>query len=140
MVKYLAVSVDIDVHLKCWVMVFSKGTFTWIFRKSSVSLTHFFSFCILLQLIVPGSCIVFEPDIYVTVIAHTPFFTTPAQQVLVQGWQLTSDNLDEFLSAIQKQLQLLEDTIAEVSGIAHDYLETDRMMQVKINILSHLAQ
>lgn len=82
----------------------------------------------------------FEPDIYVTVIAHTPFFTTPAQQVLVQGWQLTSDNLDEFLSAIQKQLQLLEDTIAEVSGIAHDYLETDRMMQVKINILSHLAQ
>nr|XP_018915153.1 PREDICTED: protein SZT2-like [Bemisia tabaci] len=82
-------------------------------------------------LIVPGSCIVFEPDIYVTVIAHTPFFTTPAQQVLVQGWQLTSDNLDEFLSAIQKQLQLLEDTIAEVSGIAHDYLETDRMMQAE---------
>jgi len=35
----------------------------------------------LFQFNIPGSTFVFEPEIYVTVIAHTPFFTTPAQQV-----------------------------------------------------------
>ena len=33
------------------------------------------------QFIVPGSTMVFEPEIYATIIAHTPFFTSPAQQV-----------------------------------------------------------
>lgn len=33
------------------------------------------------QFTIPGSCLKFQPDIYVTVIAHTPFFATPAQQV-----------------------------------------------------------
>jgi len=33
-------------------------------------------------LIIPGSQIMFEPQIFVTVIVHTPFFTTPAQQVI----------------------------------------------------------
>ncbi|EGI63828.1 Uncharacterized protein C1orf84 [Acromyrmex echinatior] len=43
---------------------------------------------------IPGSRRVMQPEIYVTVIAHTPFFTSPAQQVLVQGWLITSDNVN----------------------------------------------
>lgn len=52
-------------------------------------------------------------------------------QVLVQGWQVTQDNLAEFLAAIRKQLQLLEDTIAEVSALAYDQLEALRIRQVQ---------
>lgn len=58
-------------------------------------------------------------------------------QVLVQGWQVTPDNLDEFLSAIQKQLQLLEDTIAEVSALAYDQLEAVRIRQVNLCLLTY---
>ncbi|XP_054280353.1 KICSTOR complex protein SZT2-like isoform X2 [Macrosteles quadrilineatus] len=83
------------------------------------------------KLIIPGSEIMFEPQIFVTVIVHTPFFTSPAQQVLVQGWQVTQDNLAEFLAAIRKQLQLLEDTIAEVSALAYDQLEALRIRQME---------
>lgn len=36
---------------------------------------------LIFQVKIPGSSIVFEPQIFVTVIVHTPFFTTPAQQV-----------------------------------------------------------
>lgn len=43
---------------------------------------------------------------------------------------MTTDNLAEFLAAIQKQLQLLEDTIAEVSALAYDQLEALRIRQV----------
>ncbi|KAF6215809.1 hypothetical protein GE061_000144 [Apolygus lucorum] len=50
--------------------------------------------------VIPGTSYLFEPNLFVTVIVHTPFFTTPAQQVLVQGWRVTSENVDEFLSAI----------------------------------------
>ncbi|RZF32789.1 hypothetical protein LSTR_LSTR011435 [Laodelphax striatellus] len=78
---------------------------------------------------IPGSTRFFEPIVFVTVIVHTPFFTTPAQQVLVQGWKLTKLNVVEFLSAIEKQLQLLEDNIAHVSGLVHDQLAEFRLRQ-----------
>ncbi|XP_039299468.1 KICSTOR complex protein SZT2-like [Nilaparvata lugens] len=78
---------------------------------------------------IPGSTRYFEPIVFATVIVHTPFFTTPAQQVLVQGWKLTKVNVVEFLSAIEKQLQLLEDNIAHVSGLVHDQLAEVRQRQ-----------
>ncbi|KAJ9595166.1 hypothetical protein L9F63_013524, partial [Diploptera punctata] len=74
---------------------------------------------------IPGSMYVFQPEIYVTVIAHTPFFTTPAQQVLVQGWHVTQDNLGIFLNNVQQQLEKLENTVAEVAGIAYDQIEAE---------------
>ncbi|XP_046683213.1 KICSTOR complex protein SZT2-like isoform X2 [Homalodisca vitripennis] len=82
-------------------------------------------------LTIPGSSFLFEPQIFVTVIVHTPFYTTPAQQVLVQGWQVTPENLVEFLAAIRKQLQLLEDTIADVAAVAYDQLEAVRIRQME---------
>lgn len=59
------------------------------------------------------------------------FFTI---QVLVQGWRVTKDNVGEFLDAIVKQLELLEDTIADVSGLVHDEIENVRLRQVSFFI------
>jgi hypothetical protein len=70
---------------------------------------------------------VFQPDVYATIIAYTPFFTSPAQQILVQGWQVTPQNLPQLLTILEKQLQELEDRVAEVSGIAQAQLDALRV-------------
>lgn len=67
-----------------------------------------------------------QPEIYVTVIAHTPFFTSPAQQVLVQGWLITADNVNSLTQYIEKQLYLLEERVATVTAIANQQLENLR--------------
>ncbi|XP_059469171.1 KICSTOR complex protein SZT2-like [Neocloeon triangulifer] len=78
------------------------------------------------KFIIPGSTKVFQPDVYATIIAHTPFFTSPAQQVLVQGWQVTQQNLPQLLTILEQQLQELEGKVAEVSGIAQAQLDALR--------------
>ncbi|KAL0121707.1 hypothetical protein PUN28_006892 [Cardiocondyla obscurior] len=72
---------------------------------------------------IPGSRRMMQPEIYVTVIAHTPFFTSPAQQVLVQGWLVTADNVKSLTQYIEKQLYLLEERVAVVTAIANQQLE-----------------
>lgn len=67
-----------------------------------------------------------QPEIYVTVIAHTPFFTSPAQQVLVQGWLITADNVNSLTQYVEKQLYLLEERVATVTAIANQQLENLR--------------
>jgi hypothetical protein len=80
-------------HIRCWM----DNEVLFIILK--IVFLHFVHWCILLlfllcviwnvgdiwwclfQFSIPGSNFVFQPEIYVTVIAHTPFFTTPAQQV-----------------------------------------------------------
>uniref|UniRef100_A0A2S2NRV9 Protein SZT2 n=1 Tax=Schizaphis graminum TaxID=13262 RepID=A0A2S2NRV9_SCHGA len=63
--------------------------------------------------IVPGSDkIVFEPQVYVTVIVHTPFYTSPAQQVLVQGWLINNRNFQEFIKTITTEMNRLENSLA----------------------------
>lgn len=65
------------------------------------------------------------PDIYVTVIAHTPFFMSPAQQVLVKGVRISgnSNAVEELLSSVSCQLRHLSQRIADVAGMAHDRLD-----------------
>ncbi|PSN35432.1 Protein SZT2 [Blattella germanica] len=53
-------------------------------------------------------------------------------QVLVQGWQVTQDNLGSFLNNVQQQLDQLENTVAEVAGIAYDQLEALRAESEKL--------
>ncbi|XP_032678990.1 KICSTOR complex protein SZT2-like [Odontomachus brunneus] len=72
---------------------------------------------------IPGSKRVMQPEIYVTVIAHTPFYTNPAQQVLVQGWLITADNVNSLTQYVEKQLYLLEERVATVTAIANQQLE-----------------
>lgn len=61
-----------------------------------------------------GSLLLFQPEVYLTIIAHTPFFKSQSQQVLVQGWLLMVRNLDEFLASIYSKLIMLEAQLAEV--------------------------
>ena len=40
---------------------------------------------------------------------------------------MTQDNLGSFLESVQHQLERLEDTVAEVTGIVYDQLEVLRV-------------
>ncbi|XP_049514126.1 KICSTOR complex protein SZT2 isoform X2 [Dermacentor silvarum] len=74
---------------------------------------------------VPGSCVVFQPEIYVTVIAYIPHYTPSVQQVLIQGWPLTPDNCALFLSKVSTGLSEICIVLAEATaGVAelHDQL------------------
>lgn len=67
--------------------------------------------------ILPGSQLVFYPEIYVSIIVNTPFFTTPAQQVLVQSWRVTGQNLPELCRAVLAGLVRLETAVAQVAQL-----------------------
>lgn len=74
---------------------------------------------------VPGSCVVFQPEIYATVIAYIPHYTPAVQQVLIQGWPLTPDNCALFLSKVSAGLREICIVLAEATaGVAelHDQL------------------
>ncbi|CAH1153732.1 unnamed protein product [Phaedon cochleariae] len=75
---------------------------------------------------IPGNSAVFQPNIYLTVIVNTPFFLSPAQQVLVKGVRISPDNLKEIVSYVEKQFHLLEEKIADVSAAALDQLDFQR--------------
>ena len=65
---------------------------------------------------VPGSQLLLKPDIYVTVIAWTPFIAEGAQAVLCQGCLVTPKNVDEVLQKIVNKLSQLEKRSFEVSA------------------------
>lgn len=67
-----------------------------------------------------------QPEIYVTVIAHTPFFTSPAQQVLIQGWLVTIANVEHLIQLIRSQMDFLEKKVASVTAVANQQLEALR--------------
>ncbi|KAJ8923504.1 hypothetical protein NQ315_010082 [Exocentrus adspersus] len=75
------------------------------------------------QFTIPGNCLVYQPYIYLTVIVNTPFFMSPAQQVLVKGVQVSQNNLNEVIDYVEKQFHLLERKIADVSAMALDQIE-----------------
>jgi hypothetical protein len=58
---------------------------------------------------------------------NTPFFMSPAQQVLVKGVQISSSNLQEILSFVENQFHLLEGKIADVTAMVHDQNEFQKM-------------
>lgn len=80
-----------------------------------------------MQFTVPGSCYVVQPRIYLTVIAHTPFFMSPAQQVLLKGIQVTSANLEQIFRSVERQLKVLGERIADVSGMALDQIDEQKV-------------
>ncbi|XP_056646993.1 KICSTOR complex protein SZT2-like isoform X1 [Diorhabda sublineata] len=82
---------------------------------------------------VPGCSTIFQPKLYLTVIVNTPFFLSPAQQVLVKGVQICLANLREILRYVEKQFHILEEKIADVCSTALDHLdfqgnENERLM------------
>ena len=81
---------------------------------------------------VPGSQVLFTPDIYVTVIAWTPFLCPGAQSVLHQGCLVTPHNLEHFLDVVAKGLNELENRIARIASFVIDELEQNRLQAERI--------
>ncbi|XP_023246457.1 KICSTOR complex protein SZT2 [Copidosoma floridanum] len=82
--------------------------------------------------VIPGSQRILYPEIYVTVIVHTPFFTNPAQQVLIQGWLVTAENVDTLMQAIENELDMLEEKVARVTSLVNLQLESRRAESTKL--------
>ncbi|XP_023223130.1 KICSTOR complex protein SZT2-like [Centruroides sculpturatus] len=65
---------------------------------------------------IPGSSFIFQPELYLTVFAHVPFCTSKIQQVIVQGWIVTSSNVNEILESIHKKLLRIGANVAEITA------------------------
>ncbi|XP_060686536.1 KICSTOR complex protein SZT2 [Hemiscyllium ocellatum] len=63
---------------------------------------------------VPGTDIVFQPEIYITILAYSSIIGLQSHQVLVQGCLLDRSSLDTFLQHIYQQLRAFENNVAEV--------------------------
>ncbi|KAJ8945629.1 hypothetical protein NQ314_009160 [Rhamnusium bicolor] len=79
------------------------------------------------QFTIPGNSLVFQPCIYLTVIVNTPFFMSPAQQVLVKGVQVTPSNISEIIDYVEKHFHLLEGKIADAAAVALDQIEIQKI-------------
>lgn len=86
------------------------------------------------QFTIPGNTLIFYPCIYLTVIVNTPFFMSPAQQVLVKGVHVTSKNLTNVIKLIETQFHVLEKKIAHVSAVAHEQMDQQGVRQEPSNL------
>lgn len=58
---------------------------------------------------------------------NTPFFMSPAQQVLVKCVKITKENVSEIIHYVENQFHLLEGKIADVSATSLDQLYIQRV-------------
>ncbi|KAL1492858.1 hypothetical protein ABEB36_011037 [Hypothenemus hampei] len=79
------------------------------------------------QFTLPGNSLVFQPSIYLTIMANTPFFINPAQQVILKGIKMTATNVNEIITCVETHFNLLEGKIAEACTQAIEKLEIQRM-------------
>ncbi|XP_061093379.1 KICSTOR complex protein SZT2 isoform X16 [Conger conger] len=68
---------------------------------------------------VPGTDLMFQPEIFITILAYSSIIGLHSHQVLVQGCQLDRTDLDQFLLQIYQQLRAMENNIAEVLQQQH---------------------
>ncbi|XP_069843557.1 KICSTOR complex protein SZT2 isoform X3 [Dipodomys merriami] len=69
---------------------------------------------------VPGSCIDFQPEIYVTIQAYSSIIGLQSHQVLVQGCLLDPSQREAFLQQVYEQLCLFEDKVATMLQQQYD--------------------
>ncbi|KAL4831668.1 hypothetical protein H8958_014707 [Nasalis larvatus] len=69
---------------------------------------------------VPGSCINFQPEIYITIQAYSSIIGLQSHQVLVQGCLLDPSQQEVFLQQIYEQLCLFEDKVATMLQQQYD--------------------
>ncbi|XP_078515442.1 KICSTOR complex protein SZT2 isoform X2 [Lissotriton helveticus] len=63
---------------------------------------------------IPGSDILYRPEIFVTIQAYTSIIGLQSHQVLVQGCQLEEGKLEVFLQQVYSQLSTFESKVAEM--------------------------
>ena len=81
---------------------------------------------------VPGSQLLLKPDLYVSVIAWSPFIADGAQAVLHQGWLLTPANLEAFLDGVFQKLKIMESRISLMASEAYNKMQIDRSEEERI--------
>ncbi|XP_062615666.1 KICSTOR complex protein SZT2-like, partial [Saccostrea cucullata] len=59
----------------------------------------------------PGTNLLFESELFITVIAHTPMVVCTTNQVLVQGIRVTAANVAVVLDAVRTSLQVFEQSL-----------------------------
>ncbi|XP_042615102.1 KICSTOR complex protein SZT2 [Cyprinus carpio] len=69
---------------------------------------------------VPGTDHVFQPEIFITILAYSSIIGLSSHQVLVQGCQLDCMDLEQFLHQIYQQLRAVESSIADVLQQHHN--------------------
>uniref|UniRef100_A0A672L0D1 SZT2 subunit of KICSTOR complex n=1 Tax=Sinocyclocheilus grahami TaxID=75366 RepID=A0A672L0D1_SINGR len=69
---------------------------------------------------VPGTDHVFQPEIFITILAYSSIIGLSSHQVLVQGCQLDCMDLEQFLHQIYQQLRAVESNIADVLQQQHN--------------------
>ncbi|XP_016123628.1 protein SZT2-like [Sinocyclocheilus grahami] len=69
---------------------------------------------------VPGTDHVFQPEIFITILAYSSIIGLSSHQVLVQGCQLDCMDLEQFLHQIYQQLRAVESSIADVLQQQHN--------------------
>lgn len=60
----------------------------------------------------PGSQLVFNPKLFITVIAHTPVLCSTANQVMVHGVSVSQDNVDDILHYTREQLRSFQHALS----------------------------
>ncbi|XP_034149809.1 KICSTOR complex protein SZT2 isoform X1 [Esox lucius] len=90
---------------------------------------------------VPGTDLLFQPEIFVTILAYSSIIGLNTHQVLVQGCQLDRTDLDQFLNQVYLQLRSVENNIAEVLQQQHDHLQQqhDHLQQQHDPATGHTA-
>ncbi|XP_032884732.1 KICSTOR complex protein SZT2 isoform X1 [Amblyraja radiata] len=63
---------------------------------------------------IPGTDIVFQPEIFITILAYSSIIGLQTHQVLVQGCLLDQANLETYHQNIYQQLRAFENNVAEV--------------------------
>ncbi|KAH9412564.1 hypothetical protein DERP_006526 [Dermatophagoides pteronyssinus] len=53
---------------------------------------------------VPGSKFLFQPEIYLTIVAYLPFYSLDVNNVIVHGFKLTMDNIDRLLQKVFERI------------------------------------
>ncbi|CAG7825302.1 unnamed protein product [Allacma fusca] len=72
---------------------------------------------------VPGSPSLFQPRIFVTVIAHAPFLASVPEQVLIQGVLLSPETVDSVIRIVFDRLTKIESKVAEVTASISEAME-----------------
>uniref|UniRef100_A0AAR2L548 SZT2 subunit of KICSTOR complex n=1 Tax=Pygocentrus nattereri TaxID=42514 RepID=A0AAR2L548_PYGNA len=81
---------------------------------------------------IPGTDFLFQPEIFITILAYSSIVGLSSHQVLVQGSQLDCTDLDQFLHRIYQQLRAVENNIAEVLQQQHKQEQPQRKQGVSM--------
>ncbi|XP_058634056.1 KICSTOR complex protein SZT2 isoform X17 [Onychostoma macrolepis] len=89
---------------------------------------------------VPGTDHLFQPEIFITILAYSSIIGLSSHQVLVQGCQLDCMDLEQFLHHIYQQLRAVESSIADVLQQQHNQFSGSVYQSFSNDAVEELSQ